>query len=37
MFSFLANLLTGTTGLIVDNKCAIIWMDEPICPKALIK
>ena len=37
MFSFLANLLTGVTGLVVDSQCPIIWVDEPTCPKSLIK
>ena len=37
MFSFLANLLTGVSGLVVDNKCAVFFIDEPTCPKSLIK
>ena len=37
MFNFLASLLTGVSGLVVDNKCSILWVDEPTCPKSLIK
>ena len=37
MFSFLASLLTGVAGLVIDNKCPLFFADEPECPKALIK
>ena len=37
MFSFLASLLTGVTGLVTDTKCTWIFVDEPTCPKSLIK
>ena len=37
MLSVLANLLTGAAGLVVDVKCPILWVDEPTCPKSLIK
>ena len=37
MFSFLASLLTGVSGLVVDNRCPLFFIDEPECPTALIK
>lgn len=37
MFSFLASLLTGATSLVTDNRCIVLWIDEPVCPKSLIK
>ena len=37
MFSFLASLLTGAAGLVVDAECPVLWIDEPTCPKSLIK
>ena len=37
MFNFLASLLTGATGLVVEVKCPLFFLDEPTCPKSLIK
>ena len=37
MFNFLASLLTGATGLVVDARCSLLFLDEPTCPKSLIK
>lgn len=37
MFSFLASLLTGVSGLVTDTKCTFFWIDEPECPESLIQ
>lgn len=37
MFNFLADLLANAAVSLSTSKCALFFMDEPTCPKSLIK
>ena len=37
MFNLLASLLTGAAGLVSNSACSLFFLDEPKCPKSLIK
>lgn len=37
MFELLANLLTGAAFGLTASRCPLVFLDEPTCPKSLIK